>query len=111
MENSFTLSYSLPRVKSGVLAWINCSHHIILICETITTYLDAKGTSKNTCFLCEKLIQYKTPDFTRKIMYERVKLFSIQRKIGGFKKDFYIQQIEKLSYHCSCYKILGDIMR
>ena len=34
-------------------------------------------------------------------MYERVKPFSIQRKIGDFHKDFYIQQIEKLDYHCS----------
>ena len=32
-----------------------CSHHGILIREKITTYLDAKGTSKNTCFLCEKI--------------------------------------------------------
>ena len=28
----------------------NCSHHGILICEKITTYLDA-GKSKKTCFL------------------------------------------------------------
>ena len=69
--------------------------------------MDAKGTSKNTCFLCEKLIQAKTPDFTRVRLYERVKLFSIQRKIGDFHKDFYIKQIEKLAYHRSYYKILG----
>ena len=30
-----------------------CSHHGILIREEITTYLDAKGKSKRTCFLCE----------------------------------------------------------
>ena len=41
-----------------------CSHHGILIREKITTYLDTKGTYKNTCFLCEQLIQAKTPDFT-----------------------------------------------
>ena len=41
------------------------SHHGILIRETITTYLDAKGKSKRTCFLCEKLIQARTPDFKR----------------------------------------------
>ena len=68
-----------------------CSQYGILIREKITTYLDAKGTSKKTCFLCEKLIQAKTPDFTRRRLYERVKLFSIQRKIGDFHKDFYIQ--------------------
>ena len=31
-----------------------CSHHGILILEKITTYLDAKGKSKRTCFLCEE---------------------------------------------------------
>ena len=86
---------------------LTCSHHGILIPEKITTYLDAKGTSKNTCFLYEQLIQAKTPDFTRGRMYERVKMFSIQRKIGDFHKDFYIQQIETLAYHRSYYKILG----
>ena len=30
-----------------------CSHHGILSLEKITTYLDAKGKSKRTCFLCE----------------------------------------------------------
>ena len=30
-----------------------CSHHGILIIEKNTTYLDAKGKSKRTCFLCE----------------------------------------------------------
>ena len=74
-----------------------CSHHGILIREKITTYLDAKGKSKRTCFLCEELIKTKTPDFTRGKMYERVKLFSMQRKIGDFHKAFYIKQIEKLS--------------
>ena len=76
-----------------------CSHHGILIHEKITTYLDAKGTYKNTCFLCEHLIQSKTPDFKRGILYERVKLFSVQHKIGDSQKDFYIQQIENLAYH------------
>ena len=69
--------------------------------------MDAKGTSKNTRFLCEKLTQAKTPSFTRRRLYERVKLFSIQRKIGDFYKDFYIQKIEKVAYHLSYYKIFG----
>ena len=55
----------------------------------------------------QKLTQSKTPYFTRGRLYERVKLFSIQRKIGDFHRDFYIQQIEKLAYHCSYYKVLG----
>ena len=57
-----------------------------------------------------KKIQSRTPDFTRGILYERVKLFSIQRKIGESQKYFYIQQIEKLAYHRSYYKIFGKIM-
>ena len=52
-----------------------CSHHGILICEKITTYLDANVKSKRTCFLCEELIKIKTPDFTRGKLDERVKLF------------------------------------
>ena len=72
-----------------------CSHHGILIRKKITTYLDAKGTSKKNCFLCEQLIQSKNLDFKREILYQRVKLFSIQRKIGDFHKDSYIQKIEK----------------
>ena len=84
-----------------------CSRHVIIIHKTITTYLDAKGTYKKTCFLCEQLIQSSTPDFTRGILYERVKLFSVQRKIADFHKDFYIRQIEKLAYQNSYYKILG----
>ena len=87
-----------------------CSYHGILIREKITTYLDAKGTSKN-CFLYEQLIQARNPNFTRGRLYGRLKLFSIQRNIGDFYKYFYIEQIEKLSYHCSCYKLLRDIMR
>ena len=39
-----------------------------------------------------------------------MKLFSIQHKIGHFHKEFYIQQIEKLAYHCSYYKIIGKNM-
>ena len=84
-----------------------CSHHGILIRKKITTYFDARGKSKKTCFLCEKLIQTKTPNFTRGRLYERVKLFSIQRKIGDLHKDFYIKKIEKPAYHHSYYKILG----
>ena len=84
-----------------------CSHHGILIREKITTYLDAKGKSKRNCFLCEELIETKNPDFTLRNIHERVKLFSMQRNIGDFHKDYYIKQIEKLAYHHSYYKILG----
>ena len=45
----------------------------------------------------------------RKTVWES-KMFSIQRMIGGFYKYFYIQQIEKLAYHSSYYKIIGNIM-
>ena len=38
------------------MAQFTCSHHGILIREKITTYLDAKGQSKRTCFLYEELI-------------------------------------------------------
>ena len=69
--------------------------------------MDAKGKSKRICFLCEELIKIKTPDFTRGKLHERVKLFSVQRKIGDFQNEFYIKQIEKLAYHRSYYKILG----
>ena len=34
----------------------------------------------------------------------------MQRKIGDFKNEFCIKQIEKLAYHRSYYKILGKIM-
>ena len=71
-----------------------CSNHGILIREKITTYLDAKGKSKRTCFLCEKLIKTKTPDFTRGKLYERVKLFSMQRKISDFHKDFWQSKMD-----------------
>ena len=60
--------------------------------------------NKKTCFLCEQLIQSKTPDFTRGILYARVKLFSIQRTIGDFHKNLYIKKIEKLAYNRSYYK-------
>ena len=77
------------------------SHHGILIREKITTYLDAKGKSKKTCFLFEELIKPKTPDFTLGKLHERVKLFSMQQKIGDFHNEFYIKLIEKLAYHRS----------
>ena len=79
-----------------------CSHHGIIIREKITTCLDEKGTYKKTCFLCEQLIQTRNPDLTRGRLYERVKLFSIQRNIGDFHLDFNIKQIEKFAYHHSC---------
>ena len=65
-----------------------CSHHGILILEKITTYLDAKGKSKRTCFLYEELIKINHPDFTHGKLHERVKLFPMQRKIGDFHKYF-----------------------
>ena len=68
--------------------------------------MDAKGKSKTSCLLCEDCIKIKTPDFTRGKIHERVKLFSMQRKIGDFHSEFYIKQIEKFAYHCSYYKIL-----
>ena len=70
-----------------------CSHHGIRILEKITTYLDAKGKSKSTCFLCEEVIKIKTPYFTRGKLHERIKLFSMQQKIGDFHNEFYIKQI------------------
>ena len=84
-----------------------CSHHGILIRENITTCLDAKKVSKNNCFLCEQIIQAKTPEFKLRRLYVRVKLFSLQHRIDDFYKDFNTHQIEKLAYHCSHYKILG----
>ena len=69
--------------------------------------MDAKGKSKSNFFLCEELIKIKTPDFTRGKLHERVKFFSMQRKIGDLHNEFYIKQIEKLAYHRSYYKILG----
>ena len=76
----------------------------------IITYLDTEGTYKNNCFLCEKIIQSKTPDFTLGILYERVKLFPIQRKIGNFHKYFYIQQIEKYPTTVVTTKYLENII-
>ena len=69
--------------------------------------MDAKVTYKKTFSLCEQLIQANTHDFTRGRLYERIKIFPIQRKIGDFHKNIYIQRIEKLAYHRSYYKILG----
>ena len=94
-------------VLNTYMTQFTCSHHGILIREKITTYLDTKITSKNTCFLCEKLIQANNTDFTRGRLYERVNCFPVQRKIGDFHKYFYIKQIEKLAYHRSYYKIFG----
>ena len=47
-----------------------------------------------------------TTDLTRRIINDIVKLFYIQLKIGDFHKELHIQQIEKLGYHHSYYKIL-----
>ena len=35
---------------------VPCSHHGILIIEKITTYLDAKGTSKSNCSYKKQLL-------------------------------------------------------
>ena len=70
--------------------------------------MDAKVKYKRTCLLCEELIKIKTPDFTRGKIHDRVKLFSMQRKIGDYHSEFYIKQIEKLAYHRSYCKILGN---
>ena len=78
-----------------------CSYHGILIREITTTYFDAKVKSKKTCFLCEQITQTNNPYFTRGRLYDRVKLFSIQRKIGYFHNEFYIKQFEKLAHHRS----------
>ena len=94
-------------ILNTYITQFTCSHNGILIREKITTYLDAKGKSKRTCFLCEELTKIKTPDFTRGKLHERVKLFSMQHKIGDFQNEFYIKQIEKLAYHRSYYRILG----
>ena len=71
-----------------------CSHHGIIILETITTYLDANGNSKRTCLLCEYFIKIKTPDFMRGKLHERVKLFSMQRKIGDFHSEFLLNKLK-----------------
>ena len=65
-----------------------CSHDGILIHEKITTYLYAKKTSKKTYFLCEKLIQAKTPDFKRGILYERVNRFPFNARLVILTKAF-----------------------
>ena len=65
-----------------------CSHHGILICEKITTYLDSKGTSKKTFFLCEQSVEAKTPDFTSGRLYERVKVFPLNIRLVIFTKTF-----------------------
>ena len=99
-------SHQAPMIMFNTyMTQFTCSHHGILILEKITTYLDAKGTSKSTCFLRKELIKTKTSDFTRGNIHKRLKLFSIQRKIDDFQKNFCIKQIEKLAYHRSYYKI------
>ena len=95
-------SIRLPMIMFNTyMTHFTCSHHGILIRKKITTYLDAKGKFKRTCFICEELIKIKTPDFTRGKIHERVKLFSMQQKIGDFHNELYIKQIEKLDYHRS----------
>ena len=71
-----------------------CSHNGVLIREISTNYLNARGISKKTCFLCEELTKIKTPDFTRGKLHDRVKLFSMQQKIVNFHSECYIKQIQ-----------------
>eukprot|EP00978_Attheya_sp_CCMP212_P037520 scaffold177762_cov62-Attheya_sp.AAC.1 len=85
----------------------SCSHHGVVMLDKVTYYLNDKGKKKKTCVFCEQLIQEKTSDFERGRLYEKVKLFAVQRKIGEFHEQFYIKLIEKLAYHRSYYKILG----
>ena len=87
-----------------------CSHNGILISEKITTYLDAKGSSKKTCYLSEKLIQANTPYFTRGRLYERVNVFSIQRNICDFHKDFIFNKLKIFSTIAVTTKYLENIM-
>ena len=87
-----------------------CSHHVILMCEKITTYLDAKEKYKRTSFLCEEIIKTNTPDFTRGKLHERVKLFYMQRKIGDFHKDFYIKKLKNEPTTAVTTKYLENIM-
>ena len=60
-----------------------------------------KKNLKRLFLKCEQLIHTKTSDFTRRILSERLKLFSIQRNIGDFHKDFNIKQIKKLAQNRS----------
>jgi hypothetical protein len=85
----------------------SCSHHGVVTLDKVTYYLNDKGKKRKTCVFCEQLIQAKTTDFERGRLYEKVKLFAVQRKIGEFHEQFYIKLIEKLAYHRSYYKILG----
>ena len=43
----------------------------------------------------------------KQLIYSRWERACIQCMIVNFHKDFYIQQVEKLAYHRSYYKILG----
>ena len=81
------------------------SNHGILISKKITTYFDAKITSKDICFLCEEWIQSKTTDFTPVRLYERVNCFPFN-PILVVKKYIYIYY-KNIAYHCSYCKILG----
>ena len=67
-----------------------CSHHGIIIHKKSPVILIQKENLKIFYFLCKKLIQSKTPYFTHGRLYERFKMFSIQRKFGDFHKDLYI---------------------
>ena len=97
-----------PRISFNTyMTQFACSLHGVLKLEMTTTYVDTDGKAKKTCLLCEQLIESKTENFSRGRFYERLKLFSIQRTIGDFHKNFYVKQIEKLVYHRNCYKLLG----
>ena len=87
-----------------------CSNHGILIHKRKTTYLDAKGTYKRTCFLCEQLIRYKTPDFTCGRTYERVKLFFVNTRLVIFTKIFIFNKLKILPTTAVTTKYLENII-
>ena len=66
-----------------------CSHHGILIREKSPLMWMQRENLKGLVSYVKK--KTKTPDFTRGNIYERVKLFSMQRNIGDFHKEFYIK--------------------
>ena len=86
------------------------SDHGILMRKKITTYLDSKGTSKNTCFLCEQLIQAKTPDFTRGRLYETVNCFPFNARLVVFTKTFIFNKLKRYPTAVGTTKYFENIM-
>ena len=86
---------------------LTSSHHGILMLEKITTYLDAKGTSKNYCFLYKQIIHANTPDFTRGRLYDRVNFFPHSTQDCWISQRLLYSAHWKIAYHRSYHKILG----